>query len=73
MSAKYRAYNPDQTYFTIINPKKIKTNNPLLEAIHTFIEEHVSLESFSEKVTNVEGGAPAVHPKMMLNDMFCIT
>jgi transposase len=41
-----------------------------LLAIHSFLEEHVSVESFSEKVHNTAGGAPAVYPKMMLKVLF---
>lgn len=70
MPVKYREYNPEQTYFTIIDPQDIKDHNPLLKAIHCFIEEHAPLESFSEKVKNEAGGAPAVHPKMMLKILF---
>jgi transposase len=70
MGVRYREYNPEQRYFTIIDPEEIKGHNPLLQAVHTFIEEHVSIKPFSEKVDNEEGGAPAVHPKMMLKIIF---
>jgi transposase len=70
MEVRYREYNPEQTYFTLIDPEEIKAHNPLLLAIHSFIEEHVSVESFSEKVHNTAGGAPAVYPKMMLKILF---
>lgn len=70
MGAKYRKYDPEQTYFTVIDPKDIKKHNPLLLAIHSFVEEHISLEPFSSKVENELGGAPAVHPKMMLKILF---
>lgn len=39
MAVRYRDYNPEETYFTIIDPKDIKDHNPLLLAIHSFIEE----------------------------------
>lgn len=70
MAVRYREYNPEQTYFTIIDPKDIKDHNPLLLAIHSFMEEHVSIEPFSEKINNDLGGASAVHPKMMLKILF---
>ncbi len=38
MNVKYREYNPEQTYFTVIDPKEIKGDDPLLPAIHSFIE-----------------------------------
>ncbi len=70
MGVRYREYNPEQRYFTIIDPEEIKGHNPLLQAVHTFIEDYVSIKPFSEKVDNEEGGAPAVHPKMMLKIIF---
>jgi transposase len=70
MEVKYRQYNSDQMYFTIIDPEDIKSHNPLLLAVHTFVEEHVTISPFSEKVSNELGGAPAVHPKMMLKVLF---
>jgi len=70
MNVRYREYNTDQTYFTIIDPENIKSHNPLLLAIHSFVEDYISLEPFSKKVKNEEGGAPAIHPKMMLKIIF---
>lgn len=70
MNVRYRQYNSDQIYFTIIDPEDIKAHNPLLLAIHTFIEEHILIETFSKRVNNEIGGAPAVHPKMMLKILF---
>jgi transposase len=70
MGARYREYNPEQRYFTIIDPEEIRSHNPLLEAIHTFIEDRVSIKPFSARVSNEESGAPAVHPGMMLKIIF---
>jgi transposase len=70
MGANYRKYDPEQTYLTVIDPEEIKKHNPLLLAVHDFVERHVSLASFSSKVDNEEGGAPAVHPRMMLKVLF---
>jgi len=70
MKVRYREYNPEQRCFTIIDPENIKAHNPLLKAIHSFIEEHVSNKAFSQKVKNELGGAPAVHPKMMIKILF---
>ena len=66
MNARYRQYNPEETYFTIIDPKDIRNHNPLLKAIDSFIEEHISVEPFSHSVKNEVEGAPAVHPTMIL-------
>ncbi len=70
MKVRYRQYNPEEGYFTLIDPKDIKNHNPLLKAIDSFIEEHVSVEPFSERVKNEIEGAPAVHPRMMLKVIF---
>jgi len=70
MNVRYRQYAPEETYFTLIDPKDIKNHNPLLKAIDSFIEEHISVEPFSERVRNEIEGAPAVHPKMMLKIIF---
>lgn len=70
MAGRYREYNPEQSYFTVIDPKEIKEHNPLLAAIDSFVEEHVSIEPFSDKLNNEGGGAPAVHPRMMLKVLF---
>ena len=70
MKARYRPYNPEEGYFTLIDPRDIKNHNPLLKAIDSFVEEHISIEPFSQSVKNEIEGAPAVHPKMMLKVIF---
>jgi transposase len=70
MNARYRPYNPGEGYFTLIDPKDIKNHNPLLTAIDSFVEEHISVEPFSQSVKNEIEGAPAVHPRMMLKVIF---
>ena len=70
MNVKYRSYNPEGAYFTLIDPRDVKRHNPLLKAIDSFVDEHVSVEPFSERVNNEMDGAPAVHPKMMLKILF---
>ena len=70
MNVRYRSYNPEGAYFTLIDPRDVKRRNPLLKAIDSFVDEHVSVEPFSERVNNEMDGAPAVHPKMMLKILF---
>jgi transposase len=70
MTARYRPYNPEEGYFTLIDPEDIKEHNPLLKAIYSFVEEHISVEPFSESIKNEVEGAPAVHPRMMLKVIF---
>jgi len=70
MKARYRQYNPGETYFTLIDPKDIRNHNPLLKAIDSFIAEHISVEPFAQGVKNEVEGAPAVHPRMMLKIIF---
>jgi transposase len=70
MKARYRPYHPEEGYFTLIDPEDIKDHNPLLKAIDSFVEEHVSVEPFSESIKNEIEGAPAVHPRMMLKVIF---
>jgi transposase len=70
MTARYRPYHPEEGYFTLIDPSDIKNHNPLLKAIDSFIEEHISIEPFSESIKNEAEGAPAVHPRMMLKVIF---
>jgi len=70
MNVRYRSYNPEGAYFTVIDPRDVKKRNPLLKAIDSFVDEHVSVEPFSERVNNETDGAPAVHPKMMLKVLF---
>ena len=70
MKARYRPYNPEEGYFSLIDPKDIKNHNPLLKAIDSFVEGHISVEPFSQSVKNEIEGAPAVHPKMMLKVIF---
>jgi transposase len=70
MKARYRPYNPEEGYFTLIDPEDIKKHNPLLKAIDSFVEEHISVEPFSQGVKNEAEGAPAVHPRMMLKVIF---
>jgi len=48
MKARYRPYNPEEGYFTLIDPEDIKKHNPLLKAIDSFVEEHISVEPFSQ-------------------------
>ena len=70
MNVRYRRYNPEEGYFTLIDPRDIKNHNPLLQAIDSFVEEHISVEPFSQRVKNEVEGAPAVHPRMMLKVIF---
>jgi len=70
MKARYRPYDPKEGYFTLIDPKDIKNHNPLLKAIDSFVEEHIPVEPFSQRVKNEIEGAPAVHPRMMLKVIF---
>jgi transposase len=70
MEARYRPYHLGEGYFTLIDPEDIKNHNPLLKAIDTFVEEHVSVEPFTQRVKNELEGAPAVHPRMMLKVIF---
>lgn len=70
MKARYRPYNPGEGYFTLIDPEDIKKHNPLLTAIDSFVEEHISVEPFSQSARNELEGAPAVHPRMMLKVIF---
>ncbi len=70
MNARYRPYNPGEGYFTLIDPEDIKNHNPLLKAIDSFVEDHISLEPFSQSAKNELEGAPAVHPRMMLKIIF---
>ncbi len=70
MNARYRPYNPGEGYFTLIDPKDIKNHNPLLKAIDSFVEDHISVEQFSQNARNELEGAPAVHPGMMLKVIF---
>jgi len=70
MKVRYRRYSPEESYFTLIDPKDVKDHNPLLKAIDSFVEEHVSMEPFSHRVKNEMEGAPAVHPRMMLKIIF---
>jgi len=70
MKVRYRPYSPEEGFFTLIDPGDIKNHNPILKAIHSFVEEHVSVEPFSESVKNEVEGAPAVHPRMMLKVIF---
>jgi transposase len=68
--ARYREYNTNQNFSITVDSEEIKKHNPLVRAIDGFVEEHVSLEPFSKKVHNDSGGAPAVHPRMMLKILF---
>jgi transposase len=70
MKARYRRYNPEEGYFTLIDPRDIKNHNPLLKAVDSFVEEHISVEPFSQSIKNEVEGAPAVHPRMMLKVIF---
>jgi transposase len=70
MKARYRKYNPEEGYFTLIDPEDIKNHNPLLKAIDSFVEDHISVEPFSQGIKNEVEGAPAVHPRMMLKVIF---
>jgi transposase len=70
MKARYRPYNPEEGYFTLIDPVDIRNHNPLLKAINSFVEEHISVEPFSQGIKNEAEGAPAVHPRMMLKVIF---
>lgn len=70
MGANYKAYNVNQSSLIAFNPKEVRANNPLVKAIDTFVEEHVSIEPFAAKVKNEESGATSVHPKMMLKVIF---
>ena len=52
MKARYRPYNPEEGYFTFIDPEDIKQHHPLLKAIDSFVEEHISVEPFSQSARN---------------------
>ncbi len=70
MNARYRPYKTEEGYFTLVDPEDIKKHNPLLKAIDSFVEEHISVEPFSQSIKNELEGAPAVHPMMMLKVIF---
>ena len=70
MNTRYHNYFTEQTFFIQINPAEIRNNNPLVAAIDDFIENHISLEIFSEKCGNSVKGAPAMHAGMMLKVIF---
>ena len=70
MCANYRKYDQKQFYFTIIHPEMLKKENPLVAAVEFFVDNYVNVEQFSGKVKNDNGGAPAIHPKMMLKILF---
>jgi transposase len=70
MKARYRPYQQEEGYFTLIDPEDVKNHNPLLKAIDSFFEEHISVEPFSQSIKNEAEGAPAVHPRMMLKVIF---
>lgn len=70
MCANYRKYDQKQIYFTVIDTENIREQNPLMTTIDFFVEKHVSIDDFSHKIKNDTGGAPAVHPKMMLKILF---
>jgi hypothetical protein len=50
MKTRYHPYNPEEGYFTLFDPKEIKRHNPLLKAIDSFVEEHISVEPFSQSI-----------------------
>ena len=62
MKARYRPYHPEEGYFTLIDPEDIKKRNPLLKAIDAFVEEHISVDPFSQGIKNEAEGAPAARP-----------
>lgn len=64
MNTRYHNYFTEQTFFIQINPAEIRNNNLLVAAIDDFIENHISLEIFSEKCGNSVKGAPAMHAGM---------
>ena len=64
MNTRYHNYFTEQTFFIQINPAEIRNNNLLVAAIDDFIENHISLEIFSEKCGNSVKGAPAMHASM---------
>mgnify|MGYP001172883971 CR=1 FL=1 len=68
--AKYKNYQPERIYLTVIDPDKIKKDNPLLKTIHEFVENHVSLDLFTKKARNQNTGAPRIHPKALLKVLF---
>jgi transposase len=70
MKARYRLYHQEEGYFTLIDPEDIKKHNPLLKAIDSFVEEHISVEPFSQSIKNEAEGAPAIHPRIMLKVIF---
>ena len=70
MHAKIPGIQSEAGIFYVVDPERLKENNPLLSAIGSFVEEHIWLEPFEAKVRNDQGGAPAVHPKMMLKILF---
>jgi transposase len=68
--AKYRKYDPKQSQFFVLQPEKLLEENKLLARIDSFIEDSVDLESFSRKLNNDSGGAPAVDPRLLLKLLF---
>ncbi len=47
MNVRYRSYDPEGAYFTLIDPRDVKRRNQLLKAIDSFVDEHVPVEPFS--------------------------
>lgn len=68
--ANFSSYNTGQRFFSVVDPDKLRKHNPLVGIIDDFVERHVSVESFAEKYTNDEGGAPAKHPRILLKVLF---
>jgi len=69
MSGRYREQS-SQIFLQPIDPKEIRANNPLLVVIEEFVDEHLKLDEFSEKLKNERTGAPAVDPRLMLKILF---
>jgi transposase len=63
---RYREYNPKQGFFSALNSEKIKASSPLLTIVDYFVETHLDVQVFEAKLKNQEGGAEAVHPKVLL-------
>ncbi|OGF64879.1 MAG: hypothetical protein A2Y62_13220 [Candidatus Fischerbacteria bacterium RBG_13_37_8] len=66
MSARYYAYNLEQSYFAVIAPKLLREKNLLLFLIDYLIERQISMVPFEQIAKNKIAGAPGIHPKILL-------
>ena len=70
MMGHFKKYIRDQIYWLIVDPDKIRKNNPLVEVIDDYIENFVNPDDFAGKLKNQWTGAKAINPKMMLKVLF---